>query len=84
MSDETRTKVDTVRAMFDSYLRQDRDLAERLLADEFVFTSPQDDHINRPAFFERCFPTANRLVRQDLYMWHPPTMTMYSSCTNTN
>ncbi len=66
MSDEIRSKADTVRAMFDSYLRQDRDLAERLLADAFVFTSPQDDHIDRAAFFERCFPTANRLVRQDL------------------
>jgi ketosteroid isomerase-like protein len=66
MSDESRSKADTVRAMFDSYLRQDRDLAERLIADTFVFTSPQDDHIDRAAFFERCFPTANRLVRQDL------------------
>jgi ketosteroid isomerase-like protein len=66
MPDKTRSKVDTVRAMFNSYLRQDRDVAERLLADRFVFTSPQDDHIDRAAFFERCFPTANRLVRQDL------------------
>jgi ketosteroid isomerase-like protein len=68
MSDErpAGSKVDTVRAMFASYLRQDRERAERLLAHEFVFTSPQDDHIDRGAFFERCFPTANRLVRQDL------------------
>lgn len=68
MSDETRagSEVDTVRAMFTSYLQQDRERAERLLAHEFVFTSPQDDHIDRAAFFERCFPTANRLVRQDL------------------
>jgi ketosteroid isomerase-like protein len=66
MPDETRSKVDTVRAMFDSYLKQDRNAAERLLTDAFVFTSPQDDHIDRAAFFERCFPTVNRLVRQDL------------------
>jgi ketosteroid isomerase-like protein len=66
MSDQKRRKTDTVRAMFDSYLRQDRDAAERLIADGFVFTSPQDDHIDRAAFFESCFPTANRLVRQDL------------------
>jgi ketosteroid isomerase-like protein len=66
MSEERRTKADTVRAMFDSYLKQDRGMAERLIADEFIFTSPQDDHIGRAAFFERCFPTANRLVRQDL------------------
>jgi ketosteroid isomerase-like protein len=66
MPDQTRSKVDTVRAMFSSYLRQDRDAAERLVADRFVFTSPQDEGIDRAAFFERCFPTANRLVRQDL------------------
>jgi hypothetical protein len=66
MPDQTRSKVETVRAMFDSYLRQDRELAERLLAAGFVFTSPQDEHIDRAAFFERCFPTANRLVGQDL------------------
>ncbi|MCV7077019.1 hypothetical protein AWC27_28530 [Mycobacterium szulgai] len=66
MSDPTRSKVDTVLAMFDSFVRQDRDLAERLIAADFVFTSPQDDHIDRTEFFERCFPTANRFVRQDI------------------
>jgi ketosteroid isomerase-like protein len=66
MADQKRTKADTVRAMFDSYLKQDRGIAERLIAHDFTFTSPQDDHIDRAAFFERCFPTANRLVRQDL------------------
>ena len=50
--------ADTVRAFFRSFLAQDRAAAERLVAGEFVFTSPQDDHIDRAAFFERCFPTA--------------------------
>ena len=59
-------KVDIVRAMFDSYLKQDRDRAEGLLADDFTFTSPQDDHIDKAAYFERCFPTTERLERQDL------------------
>lgn len=52
--------------MFTSYLSQDRETADRLLADGFVFTSPQDDHIDRAAFFERCFPTAERLVSQEM------------------
>ena len=51
----------TVRAMFDAYNAQDRDTAERLIAEDFAFTSPQDDHIGRAAYFERCFPTADRL-----------------------
>lgn len=58
--------ADIARACFDSYLAQDRAAMERLLADEFVFTSPQDDHIGRAAFFERCFPTADRLRSQTL------------------
>jgi ketosteroid isomerase-like protein len=58
--------TDTVRALFRSFLAQDRAAAERLVAGEFVFTSPQDDHIDRTAFFERCFPTADRFVSHDL------------------
>ncbi len=41
------SKVESARAIFKSYLAQDRNAADRLLADEFVFTSPQDDHIDK-------------------------------------
>jgi ketosteroid isomerase-like protein len=58
--------ADTVRAFFASYLAQDRAAAERLVAEGFVFTSPQDDHIDRAAFFERCFPTAGRFKEHEL------------------
>ncbi len=53
-------------AVFDAYLRQDREAEDRLLADAFVFRSPQDDHIDKATFFERCFPTAVRLVSQEM------------------
>lgn len=59
-------KADIVRECFDSYVRQDRDTAERLIGDPFVFTSPQDDHIDRAAYFDRCFPTMDRLRRHEL------------------
>jgi ketosteroid isomerase-like protein len=58
--------VAIVRSAFDAYLRQDRAAAEPLYAEDFTFTSPQDDHIDRAAFFERCFPTADRFRRQEL------------------
>ena len=51
------SNADTVRAVFDAYLAQDREAMDRLLSDAFVCTSPQDDHIDKVAFFERCFPT---------------------------
>lgn len=54
------SSTDIVRASFNAYLAQDRETAERLLAEDFVFTSPQDDHISKAEFLERCFPTADR------------------------
>ncbi len=60
------SNVEVARAIFDSYRRQDRAAAERLLADQFVFTSPQDDHIDRATFFARCFPTADRFSSLEL------------------
>lgn len=58
--------TDAVRALFRAYLAGDRAAAERLLADGFTFTSPQDDHIDRAAWFERCFPTAGRFASYEL------------------
>jgi ketosteroid isomerase-like protein len=58
--------TDTVRAAFDAYLAQDRDATERLLAGDFTFTSPQDDHIGKAAYLERCFPTADRFASHQI------------------
>jgi len=60
------SNTEIVRASFDAYLGQDRDTAERLIAQDLVFTSPQDDHIDKAAYLERCFPTADRLVSQEI------------------
>ncbi|SCK28466.1 nuclear transport factor 2 family protein [Streptomyces sp. WMMB 322] len=60
------TGTEVVRACMESYIAQDRERAERLIADDYRFTSPQDDHIDRDAFFERCFPTAERFRWQEI------------------
>lgn len=60
------SRTEVVRAAFDAYRAQDRAAAEKLMAEELTFTSPQDDHIDRAAYFERCFPTADRLVSQEV------------------
>ncbi|WP_016823225.1 nuclear transport factor 2 family protein [Streptomyces viridosporus] len=62
----SRKTTDVVEAAFRCYRSQDRDAAFALYADDFSFTSPQDDHIDRAAFFERCFPTADRMTEQRL------------------
>jgi ketosteroid isomerase-like protein len=62
------SNTNVVRASFQAYLTQDHDAAERLLAADFEFTSPQDDHISKAAFLERCFPTADRLRSQEIIL----------------
>lgn len=60
------SNTEIVRALFNAYIAQDSGTAERLLAEDFVFTSPQDDHIGKAKFLERCFPTADRLSSQEI------------------
>lgn len=60
------TTVDVARTMMTAYREQDAERASDLLDESFVFTSPQDDHIDKATFMERCFPTASRFVRQEL------------------
>jgi ketosteroid isomerase-like protein len=57
---------DVVRRNIACYVAQDREGAERVIGADFVFTSPQDDHLDRAAFFERCFPTADRFSYQEI------------------
>ena len=60
------SNTDVVRSAFDAYLAQNIEAATALIAEEFTFTSPQDDHIDKRAFLERCFPTADRLTSQEI------------------
>lgn len=59
-------KVGVIEAAFRYYLAQDRTAALPLYAESFSFTSPQDDHIGKAPYFERCFPTASRVKEQRL------------------
>ena len=45
-----------VRAYFGAYESENRDAAEQLLSEDFIFTSPNDDGIDRATYFERCWP----------------------------
>ena len=41
-----------------AFHQQDRDAANALMGEDFVFTSPQDDHLDKAQWLERCFPSA--------------------------
>ena len=64
-SDASRARrgdVEVVRALFAAWRAGDAAAADELIADGFVFTSPQDDHIDRVGYFHRCFFTSDRFV----------------------
>ncbi|MBN9270034.1 MAG: nuclear transport factor 2 family protein [Mesorhizobium sp.] len=45
-----------IRGYFAAYLAYQRDVVAAVLADDFTFTSPYDDAIDRDTYFERCWP----------------------------
>jgi ketosteroid isomerase-like protein len=59
------TTADLVRKYFAAFEARDRVTMEELLAADFTFTSPLDDHISRARYFERCWPYSeiNRVFR---------------------
>lgn len=55
MTDET---IAVGRAIFDAYVRKDRAAIETLIADDFHFTSPLDNRLDRATYFARCWPNS--------------------------
>lgn len=52
---------DLVRRLYDTFFNGDRATMESLLTDDFTFTSPNDDHINKAEYFIRCWPHRDQL-----------------------
>jgi catechol 2,3-dioxygenase-like lactoylglutathione lyase family enzyme/ketosteroid isomerase-like protein len=60
----TANKVDLIRGFFDAFRSKNRAFAEELLADDFTFTSPYDNAIDKATYFERCWPGSEYIERQ--------------------
>ena len=54
--------VATARAIFQAYVNKDCAAIEKLLADDFHFTSPLDNRIDRTTYFARCWPNCEHTV----------------------
>jgi hypothetical protein len=50
--------ISVAKMCYQAYLDKDRSLIERLIADDFHFTSPLDNRIDRKVYFERCWPNS--------------------------
>ncbi|WP_064711040.1 nuclear transport factor 2 family protein [Rhizobium bangladeshense] len=46
----------TVRDLYAAYLADRKDIVGAMLTEDFTFSSPRDDRIDRAAYFERCWP----------------------------
>ena len=60
------TKSDIIRAMFAAYRDKNRKVVEDTLADDFRFTSPWDDAIDKATYFERCWPVSERIESNEV------------------
>ena len=60
-AERARGAGELVLDLFDAFEAQDRDAAERLLADDFRFTSPRDEPLDRREYMERCWPASSRV-----------------------
>jgi ketosteroid isomerase-like protein len=47
---------------YQAYVDKDRETIESLLAEDFHFTSPLDNRINRKTYFARCWPNSEQLT----------------------
>ena len=57
-------RIDTIRAIFAAYLSSNRKLVEDALSEDFRFTSPYDDSIDKPTYFERCWKSSDWIERE--------------------
>ncbi len=60
------SKPDIIRAIFAAYLSNDREVVEDALTDDFRFTSPYDDEIDKATYFERCWRNSDWIERHEL------------------
>jgi ketosteroid isomerase-like protein len=57
--------VAIARASYGAYVDKDRAAIEALIADDFHFTSPLDNRIDRTTYFARCWPNSATIAAFD-------------------
>jgi ketosteroid isomerase-like protein len=50
--------ITVVKKAYQAYVDKDRSAIEELIADDFHFTSPLDNRIDRQTYFDRCWPNS--------------------------
>src|SRR5262245_65233955 len=61
----TNDPVAIARAAYGAYVSKDRAAIETLIAEDFHFTSPLDNRIERAEYFKYCWPGSEKIKRFD-------------------
>ena len=61
----TARNVAIARAAYEAYVTKDRAAIEEIIAEEFQFTSPLDNSLDRETYFRRCWPNSKMTERFD-------------------
>lgn len=59
-------KAEMIRALFVAYLANDREAIENCFSQDFRFTSPYDDAIDKASYFERCWRPSDWIERHEI------------------
>jgi ketosteroid isomerase-like protein len=59
-------KAGIIRAIFAAYMANDRKAVENALTEDFRFTSPYDDAIDKATYFARCWRDTGWIERHEL------------------
>ena len=60
------SKAEMIRGIFAAYMSNDRGVVEDALTDDFRFTSPYDDEIDKATYFARCWRNSDWIERHEL------------------
>jgi ketosteroid isomerase-like protein len=59
-------KIDLIHALFAAYRANNRRQVEDALTDDFRFTSPYDDGLDKATYFAKCWKSTDWIARQEL------------------
>src|SRR5712672_426003 len=79
------SKAELIRSYFAAYESGDRRVIEDGFADDFTFTSPYDDAIDKAAYFERCWPNSERIrshILERIFERGDEAFVLYKCITN--
>jgi ketosteroid isomerase-like protein len=64
--DDKSANQKLIKGYYAAYEKKDWNMLTPLLADSFVFNSPNDDHIDLKTYKERCWPNSVNIKRFDI------------------